>query len=91
MFARLFNRRQPSCRWCAPARLVVDSPKQILLINLPTDSPEMTIAGVNLDLELVQAPRGWDIGFIRRFMIVFGLSHKPAALFAKTYACHINE
>jgi hypothetical protein len=43
----------------------------------------MTIAGVNLDLELVQAPRRWDIGFIRRFMIVFGLSHKPAALFAK--------
>jgi Mg2+-importing ATPase len=48
-------------------------PKQILLINLLTDCPEMTIAGDNVDLELVQAPRRWDIGFIRRFMIVFGL------------------
>jgi len=48
-------------------------PKQILLINLLTDCPEMTIAGDNVDLELVQAPRRWDIAFIRRFMIVFGL------------------
>jgi P-type Mg2+ transporter len=48
-------------------------PKQILLINLLTDFPEMTIAGDNVDLELVQAPRRWDIGFIRRFMIVFGI------------------
>jgi Mg2+-importing ATPase len=48
-------------------------PKQILLINLLTDCPEMTIAGDNVDLELVQAPRRWDIGFIRRFMIVFGI------------------
>jgi len=48
-------------------------PKQILLINLLTDFPEMTIAGDNVDDELVQAPRRWDIGFIRRFMIVFGI------------------
>ncbi len=48
-------------------------PKQILLINLLTDFPEMTIAGDNVDPELVEAPRRWDIGFIRRFMIVFGL------------------
>jgi Mg2+-importing ATPase len=48
-------------------------PKQILLINLLTDFPEMTIAGDNVDPELVQAPRRWDIRFIRRFMIVFGL------------------
>jgi Mg2+-importing ATPase len=48
-------------------------PKQILLINLLTDFPEMTIAGDNVDDELVQAPRRWDIGFIRRFMVVFGL------------------
>ena len=47
-------------------------PKQILLINLLTDFPEMTIAGDNVDDELVQAPRRWDIRFIRRFMIVFG-------------------
>ncbi len=48
-------------------------PKQILLINLLTDFPEMTIAGDNIDPELVQAPRRWDIHFIRRFMFVFGL------------------
>ena len=47
-------------------------PKQILLINLLTDFPEMTIAGDNVDDELVQRPRRWDIRFIRRFMIVFG-------------------
>jgi P-type Mg2+ transporter len=33
----------------------------------------MTIAGDNVDPELVEAPRRWDISFIRRFMIVFGL------------------
>lgn len=48
-------------------------PKQILLINLLTDLPEMTIAGDNVDDELVQKPRKWDMRFIRRFMIVFGL------------------
>ncbi len=47
-------------------------PKQILLINLLTDFPEMTIATDNVDAELVQAPRRWDIQFIRKFMIVFG-------------------
>ena len=46
--------------------------KQILLINLLTDLPEMTIAGDNVDPEAVQAPRRWDIRFIRRFMLVFG-------------------
>jgi hypothetical protein len=54
-----------------------------LLINLPTDFPEMTIAGVNVDLEILQRRAAGTSGFIRRFMIVFGLSHKPAALFAK--------
>jgi Mg2+-importing ATPase len=47
-------------------------PKQILLINLLTDLPEMTIAGDNVDPELVQGPRRWDIKFIRKFMLVFG-------------------
>lgn len=48
-------------------------PKQILLINLITDFPEMTIAGDNVDEELTAHPRRWDIRFIRQFMIVFGL------------------
>jgi len=47
-------------------------PKQILLTNLMTDFPEMTIATDSVDAELVQKPRRWDIGFIRRFMLTFG-------------------
>jgi Mg2+-importing ATPase len=48
-------------------------PTQILLTNLLTDLPEMTIATDNVDVELVEQPRRWDIHFIRRFMMVFGL------------------
>ncbi len=48
-------------------------PKQILVTNLLTDFPEMTIAGDNVDEEMIARPRRWDIGFIRAFMIVFGL------------------
>ncbi|HEY6000845.1 MAG TPA: magnesium-translocating P-type ATPase [bacterium] len=48
-------------------------PKQILLTNLLTDFPEMTIATDNVDPEVTDRPRRWDIGFLRRFMIVFGL------------------
>jgi P-type Mg2+ transporter len=48
-------------------------PKQILLINFLTDLPEMSIAGDNVDAVTVRKPRRWDIGFIRRFMVVFGL------------------
>jgi len=33
----------------------------------------MTIAADNVDVELVEQPRRWDIHFIRRFMVVFGL------------------
>lgn len=48
-------------------------PKQILLMNLMTDMPEMTISTDNVDEEIVEKPRRWDIKFIRKFMIVFGL------------------
>jgi P-type Mg2+ transporter len=48
-------------------------PKQILLTNLLTDFPEMAIARDNVDVELLAKPRRWNIGFIRSFMIVFGL------------------
>jgi Mg2+-importing ATPase len=47
-------------------------PKQILLTNLLTDLPEMTIASDNVDAGMVARPRRWDIGFIRSFMLVFG-------------------
>ena len=48
-------------------------PKQILLTNLLTDFPEMTIATDRVDDEMVERPRRWDIKFIRDFMMVFGL------------------
>lgn len=48
-------------------------PKQVLLTNLMTDFPAMTIAGDSVDPEMVDHPRRWDIAFIRRFMLVFGL------------------
>jgi P-type Mg2+ transporter len=48
-------------------------PKQILLTNLLTDFPEMTIATDRVDPELVDQPRRWDIRFIRKFMVTFGL------------------
>ena len=47
-------------------------PQQILLTNLLTDIPEMTIAMDRVDTELVQQPRRWDIKFIRKFMLSFG-------------------
>jgi P-type Mg2+ transporter len=48
-------------------------PSQILLTNLLTDFPEMTIASDRVDRELVSKPRRMDIKFIRNFMVVFGL------------------
>jgi Mg2+-importing ATPase len=48
-------------------------PKQILLTNLLTDLPEMAIATDRVDEELVKEPRRWDIKFIRKFMITFGV------------------
>ena len=48
-------------------------PKQILLTNLMTDFPEMTIATDSVDSEMVEQPRRWDIKFIRKFMVAFGL------------------
>jgi Mg2+-importing ATPase len=48
-------------------------PKQILLTNLLTDFPEMTIATDSVDRELVEKPRRWNIRFIRNFMLTFGL------------------
>lgn len=47
-------------------------PKQILLTNLMTDFPEMTISTDNVDKEIIQVPRHWDLKFIRKFMLVFG-------------------
>jgi Mg2+-importing ATPase len=48
-------------------------PKQILLTNLLTDFPEMTIATDNVDTEMMDHPRRWDIKAVRKFMMTFGL------------------
>jgi len=48
-------------------------PMQILLTNLMTDLPEMTIATDAVDRELLDRPRRWDIDFIKKFMVTFGL------------------
>jgi Mg2+-importing ATPase len=48
-------------------------PKQILLTNLMTDFPEMTIATDSVDKEMIDYPRRWNIKAIRKFMITFGI------------------
>ena len=48
-------------------------PFQILLNNFLSDLPAISIASDNVDEELLVRPRKWDIKYIRRFMIVFGL------------------
>ena len=47
--------------------------KQILLNNFLSDIPSLAIADDNVDVDQVRRPRHWDIRFIRRFMISFGL------------------
>src|SRR5450432_263907 len=48
-------------------------PKQILLTNLLTDFPEMAIATDRVDNASIAKPHRWDIRFIKRFMLIFGL------------------
>lgn len=48
-------------------------PKQILLMNLMTDFPSMAISTDNVDEDWIKQPRKWDAGFIRRFMVFFGI------------------
>lgn len=48
-------------------------PVQILLNNFLSDLPAIAIASDNVDKELVTKSRKWDIKYIRRFMIIFGL------------------
>jgi Mg2+-importing ATPase len=48
-------------------------PKQVLLLNLITDIPEMTISTDNVDKEMIQKPRKLNIKFIRKFMLYFEL------------------
>ena len=47
--------------------------KQILLNNFLADIPSLTIATDNVDAEQTEKPRRWDVGYVRRFMVTFGL------------------
>lgn len=47
-------------------------PGQILLNNLLYDAGQLAIPGDRVDKEQLVAPSHWDIGFIRRFMFLFG-------------------
>ncbi|KRB23139.1 MULTISPECIES: magnesium-translocating P-type ATPase [Mesorhizobium] len=46
---------------------------QILLNNLLSSIPSLAIATDNVDAEQMRRPGRWDIGFVRRFMVSFGL------------------
>lgn len=48
-------------------------PKQILLTNLITDFPSLQIASDSVDKEWLERPVSWDMAFIKKYMIVFGL------------------
>jgi Mg2+-importing ATPase len=48
-------------------------PSQILLNNLLSDGPLLTIASDNVDSVLLQRPRRWNVPVIARFMVGFGL------------------
>ena len=47
--------------------------KQILLNNFLSDLPSLAISSDNVDDDQTRSPRHWDIAYIRRFMITFGL------------------
>jgi len=47
-------------------------PVQILLNNLLYDLSQSTIPTDAVDKEYVLAPKRWDIGFIKKFLLVFG-------------------
>jgi Mg2+-importing ATPase len=48
-------------------------PFQVLLTNFLTDFPAVTLANDSIDNEMIEGPRRWNITFIRKFMITFGL------------------
>lgn len=47
--------------------------KQILLNNFLSDVPSLAISTDNVDEDQTRMPRHWDIAFVRRFMLTFGL------------------
>ncbi|HET9434800.1 MAG TPA: cation transporting ATPase C-terminal domain-containing protein, partial [Chitinophagaceae bacterium] len=64
-------------------------PKQILLTNLVTDLPFLTIASDQADAEQLEKPGKWDLKLIRNFMIIFGL-HSSIFDFITFYVLYIH-
>ena len=48
-------------------------PKQILLTNLMTDFPSLQIASDSVDEDWLKRPVKWDMKFIKKFMVLFGI------------------
>lgn len=65
---------------------------QILLNNFLSDIPALGLAADGVDTELVARPRRWDMGFIGRFMLEFGLlsSLFDVLTFAALLSLHAN-
>lgn len=49
-------------------------PKQILLTNLLTDFPSLQIASDSVDEDWLKRPVKWDMKFIKKFMVLFGIT-----------------
>jgi Mg2+-importing ATPase len=49
-------------------------PKQILLNNFLSDLPALAISTDRVDPEHARTPQRWDVHYVERFMIVFGLA-----------------
>ncbi len=47
--------------------------KQVLMMNFLTDIPEMFIASDTVDPDQLASPQRWNIKFLRKFMVVFGI------------------
>jgi Mg2+-importing ATPase len=63
-------------------------PKQILLTNLITDLPFLTIASDHVDKDQLTNPGKWNLKMIRNFMVVFGL-HSSIFDFITFYVLYI--
>ena len=48
-------------------------PLQILLNNLLYDCSQITIPGDDVDVEYVAKPKRWNMSFVQKFMVTFGL------------------
>ncbi|HTM82814.1 magnesium-translocating P-type ATPase [Asticcacaulis sp.] len=63
--------------------------KQILLNNFLSDVPSMAIATDTVESSVTRSPKRWDIGYIRRFMVCFGLISSAFDLVTFVFLLHI--